>query len=649
MSEKKQQSSYGKLVSNTIIFAIGSFSSKVLVLLLVPIYTNYLSKSEGGEKALLMQIANWMLPLATLTISEAIIRFGLDKSCNKKRVFTIGNAVCGAGMAAFALLLFIVKMTGAADNYIGSHVFLLYAYVFMSGVKTLYTTFVRSIEKVRLFAVAGILATVFTLFFTVLFYMILPHDVFGEDSGVKKFLIATILSDLLTTLYVTFKSKLWKYIDFKDKDRELLMTMLQYSIPLIPATLMWHITNSSDEFMTTHYLDKGRTGILDACYQIPNIVVTVYMVFSQAWNMSAITENDSEDRSNFYSTVFDVNQSLLYILAAGCMLVLQPVTNILIGAEYRECIRYSPLLAYSTVFICFTTFMGSIYIATKQSKRALMTALVSGVINVGLNVVLIPRIGLYGPPISTVASYVAVFIVRTFDSKKLVPFRMDFKKMIVSNVVLLGMLAILLYQPDLKKNMALYLVLLILFWAVVLFNYDSMKSVFFRFLPKSIAEKLDKLSKKQLIIIMAGLTVFIVINYLLKFIPLLAILIGGVLFGAFKEKELIFMGSGAAFAVTVCILFGLSGMGAALAALSLIGCIAFMKYRYLVTLVVGANIMLCGMYGIPAGALAVLAEIVLYTLVFMKKIYGFVMSESFAEKAALLRKVKGSIKIEEED
>ena len=56
MAETGKQSSYKKLFSNTLVFAIGSFSSKVLVLLLVPIYTNYLTTAELGVTDVLTQI-----------------------------------------------------------------------------------------------------------------------------------------------------------------------------------------------------------------------------------------------------------------------------------------------------------------------------------------------------------------------------------------------------------------------------------------------------------------------------------------------------------------------------------------------------------------------------------------------------------------
>ncbi len=616
MSQQNNQSSYKKLLNNTLVFAVGSFSSKVLVLLLIPIYTSYLSKSELGVTDVLTQIANWIIPLATMTISEAIIRFGLDKAYDKRKVFTLGNLVCAFGMAVFAVILPIVNFTGLADKYIGGYAMLLFCYVFMSGVKTLYTTFVRAMEKVKLFAAAGIIATVFTLFFTAMFYMVLPDDFLGSGTGIQKYLLSTILADLITTLFVTFAAKLWRYIDFKELDRELLQTMLQYSVPLIPAQLLWLITNSSDSFMTTHYLGSESNGVLAAAYKIPNIVATVYMMFGQAWNMSAITENDSDNRDRFYENVFDFNQSLLYILAGGCMLIIQPLTNIMIGADFRECVRYSPLLIYSTIYSCFTTFMGSIYLASKKTKRSLFTSLVSGIINVGLNVILIPTIGLYGPPISTVASYVTVFAIRAFDSRKLVPFKIDLKKMAVSNVLLIAMLAILLKETHLMQKPLLYLLLFVLFCAVFIINMQSISELFFKFLPESIARRIATLGKIRLTAAAVVLMVFVVLNVLLKCIPLYLLLIAGVLFGLYRDDKRIYMVCHLLFALLLGILTGWRMFFAGMAGISIFplvkyksgGCILFTVIALDVFLSVGINPWL----GIFAFLLELIALIVIF-------------------------------------
>ena len=440
-----------------------------------------------------------------MTIAEAVIRFGLDKAYDKKAVFTIGNVVCLGGLGAFGVLMFIFTIAGVAKNYLGTYGIILYLYIFMSSMKTLYSTYVRALERVKLFAVNGIITTLFTLLFNVLFYMVFPkdHAFFGIGgvfaSPVAKYLLAVLLSDFISIIFLIFTAKLWKHFDRASWNRDLLRTMLQYSVPLIPAQLLWLITNSSDTFMTTYIMGENYNGVLSAAYKIPNIVATVYLMFGQAWNMSAITENDSKDRDQFYEKVFDFNQSLIYILAGGCLLIIQPLTNILIGAEFHDSIRYSPILIYSTVFSCFTTFMGSIYIATKKSKRSLFTSFISGAVNVGVNLLLIPRIGLYGPAISTVVAYLAVFVARVFDSRKLIPFRIDWRKLVFNNIILVAMTLINTALPDFLKeidasDLLIALSLMTLYAIVFVYNAKSLSTMLHRFLPKKLADHFDNAS-----------------------------------------------------------------------------------------------------------------------------------------------------------
>ena len=101
---EKNRSSYKKLFSNTLIIAFGSFSSKLLMLLLVSIYTRYLSEAELGVNDVIQQISNWLLPVVTMQICEAVMRFGLDRHTDNVRVFTVGNAVLTAEGAVGLLI-----------------------------------------------------------------------------------------------------------------------------------------------------------------------------------------------------------------------------------------------------------------------------------------------------------------------------------------------------------------------------------------------------------------------------------------------------------------------------------------------------------------------------------------------------------------
>ena len=69
---------YKKLATNTLIFAIGTFSSKVLSFLLMPFVTRMLKTGDYGSADLIQQTANVLIPIAFLQINSAALRFALD-------------------------------------------------------------------------------------------------------------------------------------------------------------------------------------------------------------------------------------------------------------------------------------------------------------------------------------------------------------------------------------------------------------------------------------------------------------------------------------------------------------------------------------------------------------------------------------------
>lgn len=118
---------YKNLILNTLIFGLGTFSSKVLVFLLMPLYTRVLTSADYGTVDLIMQTGNLLVPLVMMGISNAVIRFGLDKSINKNDVFTTALLSVGGGFAA--LLVFyplIMRIPG-----LGEYALLIYAFVLM--------------------------------------------------------------------------------------------------------------------------------------------------------------------------------------------------------------------------------------------------------------------------------------------------------------------------------------------------------------------------------------------------------------------------------------------------------------------------------------------------------------------------------------
>lgn len=552
MSEKK--SSYKKLLSNTLLFALGSFSSKLLMILLVNVYTTHLTRAELGVNDIIQQIANWLLPLVTMTISESIVRFGLEKNYDKKQIFTIGNLTCLAGFAVLGIVLPIVTVSGVADKYLNGYSLLIYIYIVAAALKLVYSNFLRALDNVKLFAITAIVNTLLTLIGTILFIVVLPL-------GNRGYLWSIILADLLSVVFMLFKARLWQYIELRRIDRQMIKTMFAYSLPLIPTQLMWLVTNSSDTFMTTHYMGKAATGVLSNSYKIANLVSTVYLMFGQAWNMSAVMEDDSDDRDEFYSNVFFLNQCLLYILAAGCLMICKPLTMIWMDKKVWESATYAPILIFSTIFSCFTTFMGSIYLASNKTKRALVTSLISGVINITLNIILIPRIGLYGPPITTVVSYLAVFAVRCFDSRQIVPFDLKIKKIVINSMILAAMTVVSVMQHTSNAmSRAAILLLPAMFIVITAMNIKPVWAAAMRIAPakiKALAERIGTVGLIAIAVVMAAFAVVCFIWHFVLTVSCLILFSAAAAFGIASRREIV-KGIGAAgLFLTVWAGFGL--------------------------------------------------------------------------------------------
>ena len=88
---------YKKLLSNTIVFAIGTFASKALVFLLMPLYTRVLTNEQYGSADLIVQTANLLIPFVSAGMFNAVIRFGLGKNSDRRGVFSICivSIMCG--------------------------------------------------------------------------------------------------------------------------------------------------------------------------------------------------------------------------------------------------------------------------------------------------------------------------------------------------------------------------------------------------------------------------------------------------------------------------------------------------------------------------------------------------------------------------
>ncbi len=462
---------YKKLAMNTMIFAVGNFGSKILVILLTRLYSSNINPADSSTKELLEITANFLLPIFTFSMSEAIIRYGLDKKYKKAEVFTTAMCLNLIGLALMFITAPILKLIPFLD-FIDGYTILLLVYVCTSAIRSMCSQFVRAKGYVKLYSFDGILATLTLFIFNIAFISKLHW-------GVKGFMLAVIFSDLCSSLFLFGFANLRRYFYIKYYNRRLARSMMRFALPLIPTVIMWVITGFSDRLFIRYMhsdvvtLGEDAAGIYGYASKIPNLISMISTIFFQAWNMSAIMENDSKDRSSFYEKIYGAYESILFIASALLIAFVKIISPLFVTAknfkEYGDVYIYTPVLVIAVLFMCLDQFLSSIYTSTKHTKNSFWTSFAASVANIILNYFLIPVWGIQGASISTFLSYYLCFWARIIDARYYIPFRFNAFRSVINTTALIIMCMMIVKTP------LLYGLWTFLLLAMVLFiNYNSL-------------------------------------------------------------------------------------------------------------------------------------------------------------------------------
>ncbi|MEG2852463.1 MAG: polysaccharide biosynthesis C-terminal domain-containing protein, partial [Hydrogenoanaerobacterium sp.] len=407
------------------IFAIGTFSSKVLVFLLMPLYTRVLDNTAYGVVDLIMQTGNLLIPIVSVGIINSVVRFGLDESVRKSDVFSTGLLTILFG---FFLLVLCRPLLALVPN-IKDHTLLIYLFVLMACLRSLCSQFTRARGLVRLFAFDGVLSTITTIGFTVLYLVVFKW-------GIDGYVMAIFCADFLSVIFLFISAKLYRFIKIRNLNSSVRLAMFKYCIPLIPTSLFWWIMNVSDRYIVSDMLGVHTNGLLAASYKVPTMINLISSIFMDAWQISAVGEKNVLERERFFTKVFRTYQSLLFTAASGLILFSKFITKILVSDAFYGSWKFIPFLVMATTYSCLVTFMGSVYMTEKKSVFAFVTTAVGALLNVGLNIWLIPIFGVNGATFATFLGFFLVFALRAMDTRRFIKIRFNVFKLIFNTVIL---------------------------------------------------------------------------------------------------------------------------------------------------------------------------------------------------------------------
>lgn len=450
------------LAKNTVIFAVGSFGSKLLQFILVPFYTRAMTDAEFGVTDLLQGAVSLLLPIFTLTIYESVFRYAMEKETDRKGVFSAGVAVTVAGIGFLAVIAAALTFFTTIE-----YVPLVAALTAANALRTLLSQYTRAIDRSVLFTVDNLLMTVAVLILNIVFIAVLKL-------GVEGYMYGYIGANLFSCVFLRIALGREARVKLSRVSKQLLKTLLLYSVPLIPNAICWWLTSYTDRVMITGMVSVGASGLYAAAHKVPSLLSVVVTIFFQAWQISANEEFKKKDIGAFYSEIFRAVSGCVFVISALLTLLCRPITFLLVGEEFHPSWVYMPVLILSMTFFSFAQFLGSIYSANKKTKMAFVTNFIAMLVNAALNYVLISLLGPVGAAAATAFSYLVLWVVRVWDTGKIVKLSYDLKTLLPASLLLTA--EAVLVTLDLNKPLT-YAVAGAITLAIVLLHLKTLLSL----------------------------------------------------------------------------------------------------------------------------------------------------------------------------
>lgn len=416
----------GKLAKNVTFITIGNIGSKLVGFIMLPFYTTWLSPADYGITDLLGVYANLMLNIVACDISDAIYIFPVGAPREK----IIRYYSTGFFFQVFCSIICLIIFGGLSllsiPGTFGQNIWYIYGILISSLFQKYTQDFCRGINKMSVFSYTGLIQTGAVALFS--FLLIPPYGVYG-------FVVATILSNILSALFTFIYSRSYEYLTLHAFDKTSLSEMLKFSIPLIPTAIMWWLISGLNRPLLEQYVGLFALGLIAVANKLPGVMSMVFNFFQQAWIVTVVEEYKKPDFSRYFNKMF---QMVIAVQVAACFLIVvfsKPFIDLMTTKEFYEAWKYIPLLAISVIFSNASAFLGTVFSAVRKSKYTFYSVILGGISAVLFNFILIPLWGIWGACLAICLAHAITVMSRAYFSRNLV--RFTSKAYLVGEAILL--------------------------------------------------------------------------------------------------------------------------------------------------------------------------------------------------------------------
>ena len=406
-----------RLGRHSAIYGLGGLVSRILAVLLLPLYTHYLSTSDYGQIETLVALVTVLTIVLRFGISSAFFRFYFDADDDNGRRLVLRTSFWFTmAMATFGLVAVVAlaapisqALFGEADaaNLVRASAVALWAQMNYEQLSSLFRVEERSVA----FVIASLTNVVLTVAGTVLLVVVL-------DRGPLGVIVGNFTGTLL--VYLALLGYRREQLGLQ-LDRGLLQRMNHFGMPLVPSALLLWVTNFSDRFFLVKLRGTAEVGLYSPGVRIASAMLLLLTAFRMAWPAFAYSIESDEEARRTYAWVLTYLVVLTTWIATALTLLSPWLVAWLTDPEFASSSRVVGPLAFAAV-----SFGGFIVlsIGIGRARRTQFNWVITGaaaVVNVTLNLTLIPFYGMMGAAIATVAAYTVMFAGMAWWAQRIFP------------------------------------------------------------------------------------------------------------------------------------------------------------------------------------------------------------------------------------
>lgn len=400
--------------SKTFKFASYSYLNQAVTMLLqlvqVKVLTNFLAINSYGGWNQVHIAENLLLVLVNLNIGHGFIRFASSYTPDQKQK-TYSSVFIFQSFLAFLFFVILIPFYKPVTNFLigfpSESVYLLmglllFLVISIDNIQRFLLVSGRELQMIRQNLIRGVSDVCFTLL-----GVLIKQDIIGAIGGY-------VTSKLFCFILFSWINKIdYRKLTFSF---DIIKTLLKFSLPLLSISIAYWVINSSNRYLINHFIDLDAVGLFSVANRLPMMLVIIFTLLSTIFlsNISRLFDAGNFERVSYW---FSIILRLFFVvgIAGGAFLIVasRPFTLIISNEEYL----FDGLpLVYLYVSIGSLAFGGfqiisRLYDLEKKVYQNSFIWVLAMIMNLILNVVLIPIYGIIGAAISTGSTFLISFII----------------------------------------------------------------------------------------------------------------------------------------------------------------------------------------------------------------------------------------------